>query len=117
MLYIPSYWWHHISSLEETVSLTFWFKCGPPKQVALPITAMQKVALRRNIETQMAACTGGGRGVRQLLLAVQQGNVTEKQYAALEQIRVLLRHVLPEDEIQPFLVELATGRFHLPLEE
>ena len=33
MLYIPSYWFHHISSLEETVSLTFWFKCGPANQV------------------------------------------------------------------------------------
>ena len=24
VLFIPSYWWHHISSLDETVSVTFW---------------------------------------------------------------------------------------------
>ena len=29
VLYIPSYWWHHIISLTETVSVTFWYKCGP----------------------------------------------------------------------------------------
>ena len=45
MLYIPSYWWHHISSLEETVSLTFWFKCGPTGQVLLLAYAPTSVLL------------------------------------------------------------------------
>jgi len=37
MLYIPGYWWHHIISLTETVSVTFWYKCGEkPVDPVLP---------------------------------------------------------------------------------
>ena len=72
MLYIPCYWWHHISSLEETVSLTFWFKCGPPGEVRFPLSCVQKVALRRNVEAQLALLGGGGSAVRDILLAFQR---------------------------------------------
>jgi hypothetical protein len=46
------------------VSLTFWFKCSPVSKVSFPITEVQKVALRRNIETQLSRIVGGPKGVR-----------------------------------------------------
>ena len=80
-------------------------------------TTHTKVALRRNVEAQMSRLApGGGKGVGALLRAVSAGReLSQEQQRVLLQMRVLLKHVLEEEEIDGFLRELARGRFHLPL--
>ena len=53
VLYIPPYWWHQIESAIDggpTISLTFWYKCGPIEKIEYPLKGDQKVAITRNIE-------------------------------------------------------------------
>uniref|UniRef100_A0A2P2I6F5 Hypoxia-inducible factor 1-alpha inhibitor n=2 Tax=Hirondellea gigas TaxID=1518452 RepID=A0A2P2I6F5_9CRUS len=53
VLYIPIYWWHHISSLHNhpyTVSINFWYKGASTDMVIYPLLDRQKVAIMRNIE-------------------------------------------------------------------
>ena len=54
LLYIPPYWWHHVQSLTETISLNFWFN-PPTKQPdpTYPLSESQVVAIRRNIEKML----------------------------------------------------------------
>ncbi|EKX46791.1 hypothetical protein GUITHDRAFT_162927 [Guillardia theta CCMP2712] len=114
MLYIPSYWWHHVINLEETVSLTFWFKCPPVGDLRLPISQVQRVALRRNIENMFGSMLGN-RNVQGLMLNLLHGALTPEQTRAVEEVKKLLRHVLPPEEISAFLQELASNRFNLPV--
>uniref|UniRef100_A0A7S0HV28 JmjC domain-containing protein n=1 Tax=Hanusia phi TaxID=3032 RepID=A0A7S0HV28_9CRYP len=114
MLYIPSYWWHHVINLEETVSLTFWFKCPPVGDLRLPISQVQRVALRRNIENMFGSMLGN-QNVQALMLNLLHGALTSEQARAVEEVKKLLRHVLPPEEIIGFLQELASNRFNLPV--
>lgn len=52
VLYLPPYWWHHVISIDQTVSVNFWFEMKQTQATALkfPLSDSHKVAARRNIE-------------------------------------------------------------------
>jgi len=61
VLYIPPYFWHHVSSLTETISLNFWFNPSPnPPDPTFPLSESQIVAIRRNIEKMLGVAIGPG---------------------------------------------------------
>jgi hypothetical protein len=60
LLYIPGYWFHHVISETDNLSLNFWMKCAKPDpaKVAKPFRGSHRVALARNIERAIAEFTG-----------------------------------------------------------
>ena len=132
VLYLPQYWWHHIENLDdECVSLNFWFKdMAKPEKVVLPLTASQHLAMRRNIERLLAQRLGARQAQAVLPLLAQPGTPppppggapsTENAEAAApeaalvaalrEEVTRLLGHVMKEEEVGAWLIELAEGRF------
>eukprot|EP00960_Hanusia_phi_P044539 756695-Hanusia_phi.AAC.4 len=92
----------------------FWFKCPPVGDLRLPISQVQRVALRRNIENMFGSMLGN-QNVQALMLNLLHGALTSEQARAVEEVKKLLRHVLPPEEIIGFLQELASNRFNLPV--
>jgi len=113
VLFIPPYWWHHISSLDETVSVTFWFKCAPQAGAPqLPLRPIQMQALRRNIERML------GETITPALMKpffewIEADNAepNEDFSEALKSIRKLLEMVMPAEEVDGWFSELGAGRF------
>lgn len=59
VLYIPTYWWHHIESLTDTVSINFWYlAASTPNQIVYPLSAAQETAMMRNIEKMVGDALG-----------------------------------------------------------
>jgi len=121
VLYIPSYWWHEIhSSFEDTVSVNFWFRAGPTGTPTLPLTDhTHLVALRRNIEKLMGQSHGFATSTRfferlgspeSITLATASQTDRDMIAAMLK----LLGMVLASSQLEPFMLELASGRFALP---
>ncbi|UYV79671.1 HIF1AN [Cordylochernes scorpioides] len=54
LLYLPNYWWHHVETSSEgwdqCVSVNFWYKASPAKNIEFPLKGSQKMALSRNLE-------------------------------------------------------------------
>eukprot|EP00656_Telonema_subtile_P012416 TRINITY_DN16250_c0_g1_i4.p1 TRINITY_DN16250_c0_g1~~TRINITY_DN16250_c0_g1_i4.p1 ORF type:complete len:434 (+),score=91.27 TRINITY_DN16250_c0_g1_i4:360-1661(+) len=120
VLFIPAYWWHHISSLDETTSVTFWFKCAPTKgSPVLPLCATQQQALRRNIERLIAEMVTPARVGRFFAWhnperSVELDEDEEVCYGAvLEKISGLLQLVMSAEAVAEFICELGNGRFEL----
>lgn len=75
VLYIPSYWWHHIASpFGYTISTNFWFK--PGKSTAAPTLPLkdpaERMALRRNLEKLTSKTLGGGKAAREFFTALER---------------------------------------------
>jgi len=60
VLFLPSYWFHHVISLDPTISINFWFELGKvdSEQLKLPLSPGQKVAVARNIEKMLGQVVG-----------------------------------------------------------
>jgi len=60
VLYIPPYWFHHVDSLEDSISINFWFilNNSQPEAIKFPLSPSQKMAVRRNIERLIAQALG-----------------------------------------------------------
>ena len=120
VLYIPSYWWHEIHSpFEDTVSVNFWFRAGPPGTPALPLRdPVHRVALRRNIEKFMGQSYGFPASTRffQRLGAgdLTVGTSSQSDRNMVSAVLKLLTVVLAADELEPFLMALCRVRFDLP---
>ena len=120
VLYIPSYWWHHIASpFEHTVSTNFWFrprsaaeKQGGGKAPELPLRCpTERMALRRNIE-KIAAQALGPAASRALFAAVERGELLgAEQEKTRTQLQQLIGMVIAKEEVEGFLAELVRGRF------
>jgi hypothetical protein len=70
-----SYWWHQVTSVTESVSLTFWFNPSPP-EYTYPLSESQVVAVRRNIE-KMMGMTIGPANVAKFLKEILDGRFHE----------------------------------------
>ncbi|KAL1508642.1 hypothetical protein AB1Y20_004738 [Prymnesium parvum] len=114
LLFIPQYWWHHIQNLDdECVSVTFWFKdLGGNRKVALPLSPTQHVAMRRNVEKLLL----DGLGLAEARRLLGGGSIDAASPPAdapeeLLNVRTLLAHVMPPEQIAPWLAELVDGRY------
>jgi hypoxia-inducible factor 1-alpha inhibitor (HIF hydroxylase) len=60
VLYLPPYWFHHVISLDETVSINFWFEMGQvdASRLTFPLNDSQKMAVRRNVEKMIGQVVG-----------------------------------------------------------
>jgi len=60
VLYLPPYWFHHVISLEDTISINFWFEMAPvdAAKLKLPLSASQRTAVRRNVEKMIGQVVG-----------------------------------------------------------
>jgi len=115
VLYIPAYWWHHIISLSETVSVNFWYKCGPKQVNAeaganMRLSAAQTVSLRRNLERAVGD-QAGPLQVRPFFAAVLTGSAEAEFPAIYQQVMHLLGLVMPADKRDGFLRGMAEGRY------
>jgi len=62
VLYLPPYWFHHVVSLDKSISVNFWFVMPNDKlePLQLPIKDQSRImALRRNIEKFIGDAMGG----------------------------------------------------------
>lgn len=121
VLYIPSYWWHEIHSpREDTVSVNFWYRAGPAGTPTLPLSdPVHLMALRRNLEkllgqrfglpvsTRFFARLAGPEGI-----TLGSASGTDRDIVAT--LLQLLTMVLAPSGLEPFVMELARGRFDLP---
>ncbi len=121
VLYIPSYWWHEIhSSFEDTVSVNFWFRAGPTGTPSLPLTDhTHLVALRRNIEKLMGQTHGFATSTRffERLGSPEGITLATASQADRDMVAAMLKllgMVLASSQLEPFVLELARGRFALP---
>ena len=66
---------HHVISLDDTVSINFWFEMGQvdPAKLVYPLCASQRMAVRRNIE-KMIGTVLGPRVSHQSSLTLSNGN-------------------------------------------
>lgn len=60
VLYIPKYWFHHIISLDETVSVNFWYHASKVADIVYPLNPTQKMAISRNIEKMILTALQSG---------------------------------------------------------
>jgi len=114
VLYIPSYWFHHVVSLDESVSVTFWFKAGPSPNLSFPLNPVQRAALRRNLEDLVAKAVGHPK-VGEFLAAMRDNTDADVPNFAqnADAVRVLLGKVgitEPADQHQ-FLADWVNVRF------
>eukprot|EP01121_Diplochlamys_sp_Union-15-3_P000772 TRINITY_DN10645_c0_g1_i1.p1 TRINITY_DN10645_c0_g1~~TRINITY_DN10645_c0_g1_i1.p1 ORF type:complete len:174 (+),score=30.53 TRINITY_DN10645_c0_g1_i1:68-589(+) len=60
VLYIPPYWFHHVLSVDASVSVNFWFiiNNNPSEAVTFPLSPSQKMAVRRNVEKLISQALG-----------------------------------------------------------
>ena len=121
VLYIPSYWWHEIhSSFEDTVSVNFFFFAVPTGTPTLPLTDhTHLVALRRNIEKLMGQTHGFTTSTRFFeRLGSAEGitlaTASQSDRDMIASMLKLLGMVLASTQLEPFVLELARGRFALP---
>ncbi|KJE91396.1 hypoxia-inducible factor 1 [Capsaspora owczarzaki ATCC 30864] len=75
VLYIPAYWWHHVESLTDSVSVNFWYLVGPP-EIAHPLTYQQKISVMRNIEKMLGEALGDPTQLSSLLSDLVLGRYT-----------------------------------------
>lgn len=115
LLYIPQYWWHHIENLtDECVSINFWFRDqSTTKQVILPLSDTQHLAMRRNVE-KFAISALGVTEMASLMPRLVDVDAPPQVRAARADLQKLLSHVMPEALITDWLRELIEGRY-LPL--
>ncbi|MCL4137518.1 UNVERIFIED_CONTAM: hypothetical protein GTU68_011038, partial [Idotea baltica] len=78
VLYIPIYWWHHISPLEDqvkcSVSVNFWYKVTLSKRtIEYPLIPQHKLAIVRNIEKMLLEALKDPKEVGPLLRAIVNG--------------------------------------------
>jgi len=57
VLYLPSYWYHHVTSFTRSTGLNFWFVSNPG-EVKFPLSDYQIAAVRRNIEKLIGQAIG-----------------------------------------------------------
>lgn len=120
VLYIPSYWWHHIISEVEAVSVNFWFQAAPVTgdTVVFPLQPHQLLSLTRNVEKLLGSAVGPENADEALgyISKLVQGNTASEDipetYSSLfVQVSGLLKHVMKPEEIGPFMVRLHAGRY------
>jgi len=114
VLYVPSYWWHHVISLDDSVSVSWWFLMQPQseKDLVLPLNAVSQVAMRRNIE-RLVAEKVGPTNVEETFLSFFKPE--DQQSSTVSEVKKiitsLLLHVMKPEEIAPFLQSIIRSRF------
>lgn len=103
------------SPFENTVSVTFWFKSGPPpSSPTVPLTdPVHLLPLRRNIEKLVAKDMGFERAT-DFWRRVETRETTAEDEDALDAVRTILGNVLAPDAVDTFIRELVDGRFDIP---
>jgi len=114
VLYVPSYWWHHVISLDDSISVSWWFLMQPvgEKPQILPLTTVNLVAMRRNIE-RMVSDEVGPTNVETAFLSFfkpedQQTSVVSN---LKNKIIKLLLLVMPLPQVDPYLQSIIRSRF------
>ena len=81
-------------------------------QVVLPLSPTQQLAMRRNVEKLIVEELGAAKA-RALLggTIVDAAKLPADAPPVLATVRSLLAHVLPEQQIVPWLAELVDGRY------
>jgi len=115
VLYIPAYWWHHIISLTETVSVNFWYKCGTKSingetGANMKLSEAQSVSLRRNLE-RIVADEAGCLEMHSFFKSVLRGSAELDFPEVHSHVMQLLGLVMPAERRDDFLVEMAAGRY------
>ena len=107
----------HIENLDDgCVSLNFWFKDqSTSKTLTLPLSEAQRLAMRRNIE-KLCGSSLGARKAQRLLPTLASSSPPAEIAGLAAEIRKLLAHVLPAEQIDPWLRDLVERRFELELE-
>lgn len=121
LLLIPPYWWHEVESLDDSISLTFWYKTPPLdlSKLVLPLPSTERVALSRNIERILQGLAGPSLHTmaRALSLLLQELSSDEQCLPLCEyhtthtKLKQLLRLLLQPSEVYPFLEDIFQGRY------
>eukprot|EP00164_Ancoracysta_twista_P003582 GFYU01004787.1.p1 GENE.GFYU01004787.1~~GFYU01004787.1.p1 ORF type:complete len:556 (-),score=72.85 GFYU01004787.1:243-1910(-) len=110
VLYIPPYWWHQVESMDETISVTFWFVQKPPVPTKRPdgsynIEDSTHYALRRNIERILSESIGAKK-VGELLNDKDIDMIHARELA-----KQVAGHILPKTETDQFIKDLVGYRY------
>eukprot|EP00039_Didymoeca_costata_P005960 m.86178 g.86178 ORF g.86178 m.86178 type:complete len:179 (-) comp13047_c0_seq2:29-565(-) len=73
VLYIPRTWFHHIISLDHTVSVNFWFLAKKKSEITYPLSAEQKVSMTRNVESMLYTALKSPEEVTEFLNTIVRG--------------------------------------------
>jgi len=114
LLFIPSYWFHHMLAVTENVSVNFWFKAynPPANEITFPLKSSQWVALTRNFEKFLGTIVGDRNIDDALIQLSKKEPQTEEKWKSLQsQVETLLVHVMKREEVTGFLREITEGRY------
>jgi hypoxia-inducible factor 1-alpha inhibitor (HIF hydroxylase) len=128
LLLLPAFWFHWLTSLEETVSVNCWFKAQSAVSPLAPdgsvprIEGGVRITLMRNVEKLARASVKDAGELRLLLLFLADVAPPPPLLPLLREraasfadtrsrLRAMLLHVLPEEAIGPLFRDIVTGRY------